>query len=213
MAILTNGIMGGFSGTVGTVVGSNWRGKDYIRARAVYRKSRPFSPKQVDHQLKFKLVSRFTHSLQSLLLITYGHHAVQQTARNSAVAYLLQEAVTGSSPHFELDYSKVLISRGTLLGAKDASVRAGLDAAIDFRWRANAGAGGARDDDRAILVAYCPTLQKSCYAITTATRNSGIASLIAEELSGHTVHAWLAFISEDGQRIANIVYAGALVVD
>ncbi len=34
MAIINQGILGGISGTVGTVVGSSWKGIDYIRAKA-----------------------------------------------------------------------------------------------------------------------------------------------------------------------------------
>lgn len=33
MATLNKGILGGFSGKVGTVVGANWRGLDIIRSR------------------------------------------------------------------------------------------------------------------------------------------------------------------------------------
>lgn len=32
MAQIKKGILGGFSGKVGTVVGANWRGKDIIRS-------------------------------------------------------------------------------------------------------------------------------------------------------------------------------------
>ncbi len=37
MAEIKKGILGGFSGKVGTVVGVNWRGKDIIRS---YQKNR-----------------------------------------------------------------------------------------------------------------------------------------------------------------------------
>jgi hypothetical protein len=33
MAKFNKGILGGFSGTVGTVVGANWRGMDVMRSR------------------------------------------------------------------------------------------------------------------------------------------------------------------------------------
>ena len=32
MAIISKGIPGGFSGTVGTVIGGNWNGIDYMRS-------------------------------------------------------------------------------------------------------------------------------------------------------------------------------------
>lgn len=212
MGIITNGILGGFSGTVGTVVGSTWRGIDYMRSRPLYSKDRQFTPAQLDQQLKFGLVTRFTHTMPDLLNLTYKRYADRQTGRNSAVSYLLQHAVTGSSPHFQLDYPKVLISRGPLLGAKDATAAAGPGAAITFTWRNNAGAGRARTSDRAIVVAHCPALQQSRYALTDATRSSGTARLDVNGFKGHTIHTWLGFIAEGGHYIANSVYSGALVV-
>ena len=212
MAIISSGILGGFSGTVGTVVGSNWRGIDYMRSRAFYRKDRKFSPAQLDQQQKFGLVTRFSNTIPALLNLTYKRYAKRQTGRNSAVSYLLQHAVTGSSSNFQLDNSKVLISRGPLLGAQAATAVAGPNALITFTWSNNAGAGGAKTSDKAIIVVYCPELQQSRYAITDATRSSGSASLQAMGFIGRTVHTWLGFISENEQQVANSVYAGALVM-
>jgi hypothetical protein len=212
MAIITQGIMGGFSGTVGTVVGSRWRGINIMRSRATYSKDRMHTPAQLDQQLKFGLVNRFTKTLSPLLTITHKRYAQRKTGCNSAVSYLLEHAVTGSSPAFELDYSKVLISRGPLMGAQEAAATADPDAMINFRWRDNSSVAGTKTSDRAIVVVYCPALQQSRYAITTATRSSEAVSLQALGFSGYTVHTWLGFIAENEKQIANSVYAGALVV-
>lgn len=210
MGIISKGIMGGFSGTVGTVVGSSWQGIDYIRSRPTYRKDRQFTTEQVDQQLKFGLVTRFSHSLADLLNLTYKRYSKRQTARNSAVSYLLKNAVAGSSPHFYLNYAKVLVSRGLLLGAKEARAMAGPGTTITITWGNNAGAGGAKTNDRAIVVAYCPELEQSCYAITAARRSSGTTSLEVSGFMGCRVHTWLSFMTENGKGMANSVYAGAL---
>lgn len=212
MGIITKGILGGFSGTVGTVVGSTWRGIEYMRSRPIFSKNRQFTPAQLDQQLKFGLVTRFTQTISDLLNLTYKRYAQRQTGRNSAVSYLLQHAVTGSSPDFQIDYPKVLISRGTLLGAKEAAVAAGPGSLITFTWSNNAGAGRAKTSDKAVVLVHCPELQQSRYAVTTATRSSGTASLEATGFNGHTVHTWLGFISENHQLVANSVYTGALVL-
>lgn len=204
--------MGDFSGAVGPVVGSSWRGMAHMRSRPTPSKERIFTPAQLEQQLKFGLVTRFTHTLTDLLNLTYKRYAKRQTGRNSAVAYLLQHAVSGSSPHWQLDYPRVLISRGSLLGAQAATAVAGPGSSITFSWRNNAGAGGAKTSDRAILVVHCPALQQSRYAIATATRSSGTASLVATGFTGHTVHTWLGFISEDRKQVANSVYTGTLVL-
>jgi hypothetical protein len=43
MATFEKGILGGFSGKVGTVIGGNWKGIDFMRSRA---NKRTFVPSQ-----------------------------------------------------------------------------------------------------------------------------------------------------------------------
>ena len=45
MGIINQGILGGFSGKVGPIVGFHWKSKYYIRARAA-KVSNPRTPKQ-----------------------------------------------------------------------------------------------------------------------------------------------------------------------
>ena len=48
MGIINQGILGGFSGKVGPIVGFHWKSKYYIRARAA-KVSNPRTPKQQEH--------------------------------------------------------------------------------------------------------------------------------------------------------------------
>lgn len=57
MATLSKGILGGFSGKVGPVVGATWRGMDVIRSRPKSSRRTP-SERQLEQQLKFKPKSR-----------------------------------------------------------------------------------------------------------------------------------------------------------
>ncbi len=41
MGTISKGILGGFSGKVGTVVGGSWKGIDYMRSRSGRRTSDP----------------------------------------------------------------------------------------------------------------------------------------------------------------------------
>ena len=211
MGKISQGILGGFSGTVGTVVGGNWRGIDYMRSRSTKRSSKPRSQKQLDQQAKFGMVSKFAYSISDLLDISFKDYAVKKTGTNSAMSYLLQEAVTGSSPNFSLDYSKVLISRGKLTGALNAAVNTSAAGRLVFTWTNNAGSGTAKANDRAIIVVYCPSLKQSVYTTLGATRSSGSLTMDVP-FSGEQVHTYLGFLSEYGQEVATSVYAGMLRV-
>ena len=52
MGIINQGILGGFSGKVGPIVGFRWKSNYYIRARAA-KVSNPRTPKQQEQRGKF----------------------------------------------------------------------------------------------------------------------------------------------------------------
>ena len=86
MAEIKKGILGGFSGKVGPVVGANWRGKDIIRSTPK-SSSRPKTDKQILQQLKFKTTITFLHPLRNIQNRFFGTDAgakskVQHFAKN-----------------------------------------------------------------------------------------------------------------------------------
>ncbi len=70
MAIFSKGILGGFSGKVGNVVGSTWRGKDVLRSLPTKR-NRVATQSQLDQQEKFSMVMKFMTSMTALLNTTF----------------------------------------------------------------------------------------------------------------------------------------------
>ncbi len=77
MATFNKGILGGFSGKVGTIVGSNWRGLDVIRSLPK-KTSRFATEKQLIVQAKFSLIAHFLAPLKPLLRTYFG----QPSGRN-----------------------------------------------------------------------------------------------------------------------------------
>lgn len=212
MARISKGILGPVNGLVGTVVGSTWRGIDYVRSKPVRSSSATPSQAQLDQRFKFRLVVNFIQTMGALLDYTFKDYAVKKTGRNSATSYLLKNAITGASPAFTLDYSQVLISRGDLPKAAGASATAGIDRSVTFSWANNAGTGKALETDKAIVVVYCPMLDHSIYSVTDATRRTGTTNIDTSAFSGQTVHTWMGFLSANGKEVANSVYTGQLVI-
>ena len=62
MATFEKGILGGFSGKVGNVVGGTWKGKSYMRSKPNKRSSVP-SEKQLEQQIKFKMIVLFFQTM------------------------------------------------------------------------------------------------------------------------------------------------------
>jgi len=212
MGRISKGILGGFAGIVGTVVGGSWRGIDYMRSRAARKKSYKFSQTQLEQQAKFRIAAKFIRSMNSLLQDSFGDIAVRMTGANNALRYTLENAITGTYPTYTIDYSKVLVSRGTLLNAGNATATAAGSGKVTFTWTDNSGINDATATDIAILVVYCPTMNLAIYTMAGGARSAGTGTLDTSYFTGKQVETYIGFVSDDGSLIAESLYTGQVTV-
>jgi len=211
MGTIPKGILGPVSGTVGTVIGGSWKGINYLRSQSSSRKT-GFSTKQLEQQAKFALVIRFLQPLTPLLAFSFRDFAVKMSGFNSAMRYTLLNAITGTYPDFDIDYSLALVSRGDLPGAFSPSASSTVAGTVSFQWQDNSGVGKAQATDASILVAYCPSRNQCIYTSVGAVRSAGSDTLQVAAFSGLEVQTYIGFISADGKSIASSVYTGQLTV-
>lgn len=212
MGRISKGILGGFRGTVGTVVGSSWKGIEYIRSKSTIRNTTA-SKKQLEQRARFKLVTSFLNTISTLLKISFAGFAINQTGRNHALAYNLENAVTGIYPNLSLDFAQVLVARGSKLPNAGSPVASSAAAGkVTYNWQDNTGTGDAKAGDKAMMVVHCPELDKSVYITEGPARNAMTGELDVPEFAGKQVHTWLSFISEDGKHVATSAYAGSVNV-
>lgn len=209
MARIQNGILDGFNGKVGTVVGSAWKGKAVMRAKPKQIRNRKFSQAQLAQQSKFAAGSIYLQQLSPLLNITFGNYAKVRTAGNTAFSHMLREAMTGVFPDFTIDWPKLMVSKGALPLPQNvaAAVVAGK---INYTWQAETTASAAGDlpTDRSVLVVICPKLQQVIYTTVGAARSTGAASIDVANFAGNDVHTYFAFVSENGKKATRSVYTG-----
>jgi Family of unknown function (DUF6266) len=207
MAKYGQGILGPVSGSVGSVVGSSWRGISYLRSKGVRSKREP-SPKQDIQRLKFKLAVQFVRPLAPLLEVTFA--SSQATGVNNAMAYTLKRSLTGTYPDIVIDYAQVLIARGSLPNAE--SIAASLNGnMIDVAWTSNAGTGKAASNDKSMMAVYSPVKQNWVYVLNGPERSAGIAGIDVKDLTGD-LHIYLAFVSADEKDVSDSFYAGYITV-
>ena len=211
MGTINKGILGGFSGKVGTVVGGTWKGIDYMRSKSSYRNTNP-SEAQLAQQIKFALCIRFVSSMSTLLELSFNSYAVKKTGINSALSYTLKNAVTGTYPTYTLLYANALVSRGDLPNVLGAAVVSGAASIVTFSWTDNSGVGIAKPTDKAILVAYCPDLNQCIYTTGSADRSAIADDLNLASFSGRQVETYIGFISAEGNSVASSIYTGQVTV-
>jgi hypothetical protein len=129
---------------------------------------------------------------------------------NAGVRDLLNNAITGESPNYRIDYPKVLVSRGRLHGESNSAVKAEASQVI-FTWSYEADPEIAAND-KALLVVYCEALNQCLFTLKGADRSTGTASIAAARFKGQEVHTWLAFISADGTKTSPSKYTGVVTI-
>ena len=210
MGKLINGLFGGFHGRVGNLVGYTLKGKHVIRT--IGRSCKPLTPARKANCEKMKVVNEILKP--SLHAIRAGFRlAVVGTDRNEyneAVSYNKKNAIQGVYPNISLDYSKVLMSVGTLPVALNPGIsQNGVE--ITFTWEKSSIPVSEYHTDRAMLVLYFPDIKETCCELVGAKRVEGKDVIVIGP--GHInqrMEAYISFAKDNGRAVSNSVHVGSL---
>ena len=212
MGIINQGILGGFSGKVGPIVGFRWKSNYYIRARAA-KVSNPRTPKQQEQRGKFATAFSFLKTIKPFIRIGYKEFTQDKSAFNAAMSYTLKRAVTGSGKEIRIDFNRVLVSMGTLMPIFEGTATQNGNK-MYFNWQDNSGMGNAEDTDIAMLLVYNKDKETAVYDTKTALRSSQHAELqLPSDWQDDELIAYLSFCSADGNTIANSIRLSVSVID
>ncbi len=212
MGTYNKGILGAFSGKVGPVVGATWRGKDVMRSLPK-KGNRLATEFQQAQRSKFAMTTEFLSGVQPVIKRYFGNDTGLKTRRNQAMSYLMKEAIVFNDPNYEWDYTKVLISKGDLLGINNGQVVAGSGQDLTFSWTDNSGQGEAQVTDKLVVVVYEPTSKATVYSLNAASRDDESATVqLPSFLSGLEVQVWATFVSSNDKLAATSIYLGAVMV-
>ena len=142
MGIINQGILGGFSGKVGPIVGFRWKSNYYIRARAT--------------------AFNFLKTMKPFIRMGYKEFTQDKSAFNAAMSYTLKRAVTGSGRDITIDFNRALVSMGTLMPVFEGTAMQERDK-MSFNWQNNSGTGNAEDTDIAMLLVYNKDKEMAVY--------------------------------------------------
>ena len=212
MGTIKQGVLGPFSGKVGTVIGSVWKGIAVMRGIAPSVTDAK-SEAQLAHRAKFKLIVSFLHSMTAFLRVSFKSQAVKMSEFNAAFSRNIRQAVTGAYPAFTVDYTRALVSCGSLPGVVNGAAASVLAGKVDFTWDDNSSDAGAMADDKVLLLVYNPLRNQSVSLSGGKTRAEGADSLIVPDLfTGETVECYLAFVKANGGETSNSQWVGSVEV-
>jgi hypothetical protein len=200
------------SGTLGDKVWVNRNGKNYTRSKPA-SVANPRTPEQLVQRTRFSVIVRFLQPLKLLLRVGFKNDSVIMSPFNAAMGFNLKHAIIGTYPEYEIEYSKVLVSRSPLPEALNPSAVSNCVAEIVFSWDDNSSRINARADDKALLVVYSPVRQKAEWVLSGQTRIGGIQNItLSEGFSGDEVHCYMAFQNASQRVVSDSRFVGSLRV-
>jgi uncharacterized protein DUF6266 len=213
MGTYKKGILGAFSGKVGTVIGSSWNGIEYMRSLPKPSSKAP-SDLQMIHRAKFGLANGFLGPVSSLINLGYKSLATRKTGYNAAISDIMADAISGIYPGFLIDYPKVLFSKGILTAPWNVVATSTNPAEVGVNWADNTGSGNAKNTDKAVILIYNPEKNSFVYNLEAGAMRSAATDtiILPGEFSGDTVQVWVAFMTPDKRTFSTSIHAGEIVV-
>ncbi len=211
MAVIKESPLGVISGKIGQIVGSTWKGINYVRVLAG-SVANPQTDKQLAQRQKFGKTMQFLQPLSEFLQIGFRSYAVGMSGVNAAMKYNIKNALTGTYPNIAVDYPNALVARGNLAGSLNAVASSTVAGTVKFDWDDNTGEIGASATDKSLLVVYNAVQNQAVTVNELAERADGTQTVtVPSSFSGDLVQCYMAFIAEDG-TVSNSAFAGAVTV-
>ena len=208
MARIDYGIMGGFNGKVGTVVGYYWNGKPCMRAYKRYVNN-PRTEAQQEHRTLFKQEVQLAAKMRWAVTTTMTEAAREagMTSYNLFV-HMNQKAFTMSDNRLVVDYSRLMLSMGDVPQVQLQAMEWSADNVLTVKYAR--GLGNAYD--RVFLYVYVPELERGFLSAGTYRREKRIALALPDEFAGHDAHVYL-MVQADDDRWSHSLYAGEIAMD
>lgn len=212
MAKFINGAIGTFSGKVGSIIGSSWRSVHYIRGLSKKR-TKPFSEAQLAHQQRFGMMGRFLLPLKGLVEIGLANaDESRATLFNRAMSMNLP-AVVGTYPDFNIDYSQVTFSKGSLLVPRNASV-ALSPGVVTVNWNPAVNRFSGEGDDEVYVLLYDHEQELFYTSDTIEPRSAATVDIPLDDgMAGNNADVWAFAVSRDGKHISNTLHLGSFILE
>lgn len=146
MGILKSGIVGPFTGKVGPVVGSTWKGKNTLSAVPANHTDANSLDQQAQ-RMKMKLISSFLTLLKQMVILGFTAFDKKLTPLNNAIRCNIGDAVAGDFPDFSINYEKVILSRGKLRKIFNHEISSDSPGTLTITWTNNTNHDDAFSED------------------------------------------------------------------
>ncbi len=208
MAKIEMGILGGFSGRVGTVVGYYRRGAWFVRAYQPHINDRK-SAAQLEQRSRFKAMIQFASPATPVLRVGLRQVAADcQITEGNAFLKINKECFPRESRNSRaIDYPSLQFSRGSLAAPQALQYAVDEGGVLAVRWSA----GDGRLADRIHIYVYCPAAMTGI-ALEGERGRHGLQALLPQDFVGEELHLWAFAAAADGM-VSPTVYGAPATGD
>jgi hypothetical protein len=210
MAKAKNGINGAITGRVGNLVFYELNGENVVRGIGV--RTAKLSVAQTANCNNMLALMRFFKTTKAFLRVGFAKEAKGTTRNfhNIATAYNKMHALIQQDGKPAIDYSKVLLSRGTALEPENAMVEA-TEIGLKFSWDFDETANWSSKNDQVMLMAYFPEVDEAIY-VTHGARREALEDTLKIHTSYLTkrMEVYISFVSDGRENVSSSVYLGRI---
>ena len=186
-------------GKAGNIVGRKGKGGEYIISA--------YQPKVHNPQTLAQMTQRYKAKAAVQSLSPFAQWAklmIQPSGKRTYWSELiklnLDEAIVGSYPDFELDFSKTILANGTTLDLPYSPSATADGTTLSLTWADNSGMGNANADDKLAFIAYNESKRQAVFNTGLAERaDRNATATLPSAWTGDNVNVWIAMRSLDGK--------------
>jgi hypothetical protein len=213
MASADFGILGGFRGGIGNVVGFRYR-RRYLMRSIPLRRSKRKKLKALPQHLNLGRMSQFIRDAKELIAIGFKANNPKLDPRSMAMKYNMKNALVKTENGPLINYAKIKLSRGSRERAwseemiftegNKVTVNWDIPAMLDLKLIGY---------DKVYIVLYNEINQSMMYAKQHISRSDlTYTGTVSAEYIGKPIHGWIFFVSADGKEVSDSDYLGTGMV-
>jgi len=212
MAIVQNPITGRTKKKFGTAVFSKQFGKNTMRTKPIEVKN-PKTLLQKQQRSKFSIMVELSRMFLSFIRTGFKQVAIEMSAFNMFMKSNIYDVITGVYPAYTIDFTKVIVTKGTLMGVDGGLATAIAAHKVTLDWTDNTGTGDALATDKAMMLIINYTKKQVVQDTTTKTRVDATHDLtVPADWVGDDVHAYLSFMNAAGNKIADSTFLATITI-
>lgn len=219
MASYRQGILGAFSGKLGNVIGTFWKGISVMRVIPA-NVANPNTLSQQAQRAKFKLLVQFLAANSKFFKIGFSAVDNKMTEMNAALKANYENGVAGIFPDLSINTKNLIVSKGALPSLDGFAAVSTTPGTIDLSWIDNSSDVGAAGTDKINVAAFDEVTGESYYLLHMADRiDEGVTLNLPTGWSGRKVSVYAYAVTLDSifgvstqSQVSNSVKVDSLTI-